>query len=432
MSHRPGSSGLRSIVTLVLLAGFVVAAGSEVAHLRAWFLSRAANRAYYRGDLETALEAYERARDLLPGYSASHTDLADSIAQVLESDPSRFDSRDTYEEMAARAAGCYLDAIRVAPPNAWAYAGLSSLAGNLGAKRRRESGVDLAAFIVDPLESLTPEDRLQEAAMVRAVQLEPRNFYYRDFLAHLYWTHGFWDRAEAHVREAVRLQPALHRHFYLSDLVTVSPRVLNAVERGVQDALASGATEVSPEQIHRLLAEIYLRLGRPADARESFEAAVAFSDSPHLFEIHIGRTFVAEGDDRQALQSFLRATDLAPEYHFGWLHLGLTLSRLDRHEEAVTALRRARGLTPTEYRPAWHLTAELDRIGETDEAARILDGLIQSHPDKPDPYARLIEIYLRQGNADRAARVARQLVDRYPDNDVFKAQLRQLEAGAAR
>lgn len=420
--------GWRWLATSGLLTGLALGAWSESAYARAWFLRRAADRAYYGGEFESALAGYERVRRLLPGYSASHTNLADSICEVLEWNPQRFPDRDAYDAMAARAAAAYLDAIRVSPPNAWSYAGLSSLVGTLAGARRRASGVDLASFFADPLQALTPEDYLQETAMLKAVQLEPRNFYYHDFLGQFYWTHGFWDRAQAHVRAAVRLQPVLDRHFYLSNLVDVSPRVLTAVELGVQDALASPRTEVPPEEIHRLLAEVYLRLGELDKARSQLAAAAAFSVNPFLFEIHIGRTYATEGNDEQALRSFSRATELAPEYHRGWLELGLTLSRLGHHAEAVEAFEQARGLAPLEFQPAWHLAVELDRGGELDGAARILDGLIRAHPDKREGYTKLIDVSMRLGSINRATGVARQLVERFPDEPLFEEQLRQLES----
>ena len=55
MKRKFGSFGQRLFVTLVLFAGCVVAVHAEVAHFRAWFLSRAANHSYYQGDFEAAL-----------------------------------------------------------------------------------------------------------------------------------------------------------------------------------------------------------------------------------------------------------------------------------------------------------------------------------------------------------------------------------------
>jgi len=422
------SAAPRWILTVGLLAVLGFGIASESRQLRAWFARRAASRAYYAGDSAAALAGYERVRALLPGDPASHTDMADTICEVLEANRQGLEARGEYDALAARAAGAYLDAIRVAPPSAWSYAGLSSLAGTLAERNRRERGVDLGQFFAEPPQVLSAEERLQEAAMLKAVELEPRNYYYHDFLGQFYWTHGLWDRAQAHVREAVRLQPVLHRHFYLSDLVSVSPRVLTAVEQGVEDALDAEGSEVPPEDVHRLLAEVYLRLGDADEARAHFAAAAEYSANPYLFEIKIGRSWVTEGDDEQALRHFTRATELAPDYFRGWLELGLTLSRLGRPEEAIEALRRARGIAPLEYQPSWHLAAELERNDRGDEAVPILEALIRSHPEQREAYLELIDVSLHQGSVHRAVDVARRLVERFPDEPLFREQLRQLES----
>ena len=144
---------------------------------------------------------------------------------------------------------------------------------SLRAARIRDQGLDLSGVAEDPLDDLRPEDRLFEAALVKAVQIEPRNFYYRDFLGDFYLRRGFEERALAHVRVSTRLHPVLDRHFYLSYLVTVSPAVLSAVEQGVQEALESDETQVSAYDIHRFLADIHLRMGRLDRAMASLESA---------------------------------------------------------------------------------------------------------------------------------------------------------------
>lgn len=418
---------MRWIVTIGIAAGLMAGSWSEGVRFRAWMVREAAEKAYYDGDLEGALENYSEVRSLLPGYPRSHTDYADSIAQALDGEPGRTMEAKIFEDLAALAVRSYLRAIKVSPPNANAYAGLGSLAGTLSNARIHREGLDLSEISNDPMDGLRPVDRLYEAALVKAVQIEPRNYYYRDFLGFFYLRYGFEDRATAHFREAARLQPVLDRHFYLKRLASVSPAVLAAVEDGITDALNSEETEINAEEIHRFLAEIYLRMGRLQDARDHFEAVAAETEQPHAVYIRIGQILAEQGDDQGALESFRRATELLPDSPGSWQHLGLALSRVGRHDEAVEALLRARGLRPTEYQPAWALAIALESADRLDEATEVLEIIIRTHGDRRQAYDRLIRIYERQGRLSQAVRAARQLADRYPEEQILREQVEQLE-----
>jgi tetratricopeptide (TPR) repeat protein len=418
---------MRWIVTIGIAAGLLLGGWSEGIRFRAWKVREAAEKAYYDGDLEGALANYAEVRRLLPGYPRSHTDYADSIAQALDGEPGRMMEPAVFEDLAALAARSYLRAISVSPPNANAYAGLGSLAGTLSNARIRREGLDLSEISNDPMDGLRPVDRLYEAALVKAVQIEPRNYYYRDFLGYFYLRYGFEERATAHFKEAARLQPVLDRHFYLRRLASISPAVLSAVEEGITAALDSEETEIDAEEIHRFLAEIYLRMGRLQDARDHFEAVAAATDQPHVVYVRIGQILAEQGDDQGALESFRRSTELRPDFPGGWQHLGLALSRAGRHDEAVEALLRARGLRPTDYQPAWALAIAFESAERLDEAVEVLENIVRNHSDKRQAYDRLIRIYERQGRLSQAVRVARRLADRYPEEQILREQVEQLE-----
>lgn len=418
---------LRWIVTLTTLAGLLWGAWIEGGRLYAWKLRRSADRVYYAGELDRSLALYERVRKILPGLPRSHTDLGNALAHVLEGTVGRQMPVQEFEALSARAARHYLEAIRVAPPNAWSYAALGSLATNLRAARIRETGIDLSSLSGDPLEDLFPEDRFSEAVLVKAVQIEPRNYYYRDFLGEFYLRHGFEDRALPHIRMAIRLHPVLGRHYYLSERVDVSPEVLAAVEQGIEDALAADDTVVTRYDIHRFLAAVYLRLGRLDEARTCLEAAAEVAPLPHAVDVQIGQLLAKEGNDEGALEAFRRSTEREPGYHRAWLNLGLTLSRMGRHEEAVEAALRARGLKPVDFTSSWALARVLEAADHTDEAKEVLESLIRTHGDRQQPYLYLIRLYEKHGQLSQALRVARDLAARYPEEPVFAQQVHQLE-----
>jgi tetratricopeptide (TPR) repeat protein len=421
----------RWLISIGVLVWLLAGAWSEGARIHAWIAREAADRAYYEGDLDEALAQYEIVKRLLPGKPKSHTDPADSIGQALEGEYGRQLEPAVFDALANRAARGYLHAIRCAPPNAWSYAALGSLADTVRSARTSRTGIDLSMMSADLMGNLLPEDRLYEAALVKAVQLEPNNYYYRDFLGDFYLRRGFQDRALAHFRIAAYLQPVLDRHYYLSRLAAVSPAVLSAVEAGINDALESPDTQVPVYDIHRFLAAVYQRMGKLEEARASLEAAVEVAPSPHAVELRIGQIFVKEGKDEEALAAFERSAELKPDFHHAWMHMGLTLSRMGRFDEAVEAALRARGLKPADLPAAQSLASVFESAGRLDDASDLLENLIRTHADRQHLYLQLINIYEGQGQLSYATRVARQLAARYPDEPVFAEQVDQLERAMA-
>jgi tetratricopeptide (TPR) repeat protein len=421
----------RWLVSLAVVVGLLTGVWTEGVRLYAWAVRRAADRSYYGADLDSALAGYERLCRLLPRDPRSHIDLASAIGQALAGTSGRQMDLPTFEERAVRGARAYLRAIRESPPSAGSFAGLGAIARSLGVARVLNEEIDLSVLSADPLESMRPEDRFCEAALVKAVQLEPRDYYLRDFLGAFYLRLGMESRALAHIQAAVRLHPVLDRHFYLSELVRVSPAVLTAVEAGIREALAGNNRAVSPFRTQLSLADVYLRQGRVDDALASLEAASAVAPSPHLIDIRVGMILAEQGDDEGALRAFRSCVEHDPHHFRGWIHLGVTLSRLGRHDEAIEACRRARGLRPTNFTALSTLARVQEQAGRLDDAALVLESLIRAHPDRSTTYLQLITIYERLGRTSQAIRVARLLVDQHPEEQAFRDQLEQLERALA-
>ena len=416
---------MRWLATCLVGVAAIFAVHLEWEHLQSWRLRDRAESSYYEGRLDETLARYEAVLDRRPGEPQSYTDPADTVSQYLSGTGQAL-PLDEFERLTRQAVQYYLQALDASPPSSWTYARIASLADSLRQRRFQDRDLDLARLSGD-LGTLTPEDRLCEAAWVKAVQIEPRNFYYRDHLGDFYLRRGFRQRALDHFRHAVRLHPVLEKHYYLSEFAEASPDVLRAVEKGVQDALATDHPDVSPFNIHRLLAELYLRLDRFEDAEASFEAAAEVTSEPQTIDVHLGLLLAEKGDDPGALEAFRRATQRKPDYSRAWMHLGLALSRNDRHDEALEAAYKARGLNPGDYTTSSVLARVLEAAGRLDDAATILEHLARSDPDRRHTYSKLIEIYESQGKLSQAIRIARQLSNRFPEEEVLKRQLEQLE-----
>jgi len=416
---------MRWVATLLVAMLALLAVRAERNHLQAWRLRERAETSYYGGDFKTTLARYDAVIDRRPGEPRSYTDPADTISQYLSGAGQEL-PLDEFETLTRQAVRYYLGGLDASPPSAWTFGRIATLAESLRLRRARDGETDLARLSGN-LDALTPEDRLSEAAWVKAVKIEPRNFYYRDYIGDYYLRRGFRRRALEHFRYAVRLHPVLEKHFYLSGFAESSPDVLLAVEEGVQDALAAEDTDVPPYNIHRFLAQLYLKLGRIDDARRAFEAASKVAPYPHIVEVQIGELLARQGDDAGALAAFRRSTETAPDYYRGWLLLGLTLSRRGEHEEAIAAGYRARGLNPTDFVVSMSLARILHAGGMPGEAAEILEHLVRDEPGRQQAYTQLIRQYEDSGRLVEAARVARTLAERFPDEPAYRRQLEQLE-----
>lgn len=416
---------MKWLATLLVGAAAILVVHSEWKHLQSWRLRERAESSYYAGDFKKTLARYDAVIDRRPGEPRSYTDPADTVSQYLGGVGQEL-PQDDFERLTRLAVRYYLGALDASPASAWTYGRIASLAESLRERRAQGQGIDLARLSGN-VAALTPEDRLCEAAWVKAVQIEPRNFYYRDYLGDFYLRRGFEERAYPHLRYAVRLHPVLEKHFFLSEFAKVSPGVLLAVEQGAQDALAADDTEVSPYNIQRYLADLYLKLGRTEDARRSLESAAAVAPKPYLVDIQIGQLLAGQGDDAGALAAFRRATELQPDYFRGWMHLALTLSRSGAHDAAIDAAYKARGLNPTDFLVTSTLARVLDVGGKPDEAAVILEHLIRTEPDRHQSYTQLIGIYENGGRLSHATRIARLLAERFPDEESYRQQLEQLE-----
>jgi tetratricopeptide (TPR) repeat protein len=416
---------MKWLVTLLALALTGYAAVSEWNRVQSWRLRERADKSYYEGDFKKTLARYEIVIDRRDDDPRSFTDAGDTISQYLSGSGQAL-PLETFEELAQRGVRYYLKAINLSPPNAWSYSRLASIAESLGRRRSKERGLNLAA-LSGAVTALGPEERFAEAAWVKAIQIEPRNFYYRDLAGDFYWRRGFYDRASRHFRYSVRLHPILEKHYFLSDYSEASDGILRAVEAGVQDALEADDTDVSRYNIHRFLAELYTKLDRFDDAMRSLEAAAEVSPKPHAMDVQIGQLLLANGDSDGAIEHFRRATERKADYPQGWLHYALALSRREQHDAAVEAAYRARGLNPVDFATTMALARILHAAGMLDEAAEILEHALQTFPDRQQSYLHLIEIYEGQSKISQATRVARELAGRFPENEIFQEQLRQLQ-----
>lgn len=104
-----------------------------------------------------------------------------------------------------------------------------------------------------------------------------------------------------------------------------------AAERWLKEAVAEAPGNPAPRQI---LGVVYLLTGRPAQARQEFEAGAAADPSSAGMQLDLGRAAEAVGDLAAAEAAYRRALTLSPGLYRVHYLLGALLSRQHRTDEA--------------------------------------------------------------------------------------------------
>lgn len=116
------------------------------------------------------------------------------------------------------------------------------------------------------------------------------------------------------------------------------------------------------------LGQALLRLHRPQEAIEAFQAAlIAAPDMPAL-HLLLGNAYRASGDNARAAPAYARTVALAPDMAGAWRNLGLAQLGTNRAAEASVTLRHACALEPDSAANWNSLGAALHATGAVDAA----------------------------------------------------------------
>jgi predicted CXXCH cytochrome family protein len=183
------------------------------------------------------------------------------------------------------------------------------------------------------------------------------------------------------------------------------------------------------------LGNLYVALGRTADAEQEFRRALAIDDRFFLASANLAMLLAGQGRLDEAERLLRKARASQPRDAIIALDLGLLLAETGKRQEAeellrasleanprmaaaaynlavlvgdrnpaeaVELARRAARLRPEDPRYAWTLGYYQRRTGDLDGAAKTLAAVIRAHPGWDEPYGLLAEIYDRLGRTGEA------------------------------
>ena len=266
-----------------------------------------------------------------------------------------------------------------------------------------------------------------EAALQRALELEPGHLPSLLRLAELRLAQGRHQAAEELFQEAVDQQPdsAAATHG-LARVATAQGDHQEAVRRLKQ------VLELQPEanSVHLLLATAYRRVG---DRQAAERHLGQHGPMPVIFDdpwvdglgdlqqgvgVHLERGLRAFADGRpeEALAEYRKALALEPENRNAMRHLALTLATAGRADEALAAYDRMLEVYPDHQLASLERATVLLQRGRVDEAIVGLRQAIRQDPDFEDAHFNLATAYSRLDRWQEAADGFRQVLRLDRDN----------------
>jgi polyferredoxin/tetratricopeptide (TPR) repeat protein len=166
------------------------------------------------------------------------------------------------------------------------------------------------------------------------------------------------DAAEAHLREAIALQPDTPRLYLNLYIFLMQQNRLGPAARVLEAKRA--ATPATAED-HFRLAALYLGMGRPRQAVEQYRACIALAPGWAKARYNLGGLLRRLGQVQEAIPQLQAAQRLAPYDPANDIELGLAYAAAGAPHAALAALRRAARSDPGRVESHADLINDLER-----------------------------------------------------------------------
>lgn len=169
-----------------------------------------------------------------------------------------------------------------------------------------------------------------------------------------------------------------------------------------------------PQTLH-LLGVLLQQTGRPQEAVELIERAIALQPAAAAFHNNLGNALKDLGQLEAAEDAYLRALQLRPAYAGALVNLAGLLEGRGEREAAVAHYRSAIELDPTLPEARLGLAHTLQAQGNATDALACLEEAISGSPTNAQAYFDLGSLLRQQGRLDRAAAALRTAIRLRPD-----------------
>ena len=252
-----------------------------------------------------------------------------------------------------------------------------------------------------------------EAAFKRAVDLDPTSAAARLSLAKFYWIAHQLPEAEQVLKDALSLDAtnvaanqAMAALFLATNRAPGAERYLLAVAK---------ATNATADKL--ALADYYIRLSRPDDARTVLYAAMA-SDAASFVAIKLRLASMAVSAHQTSQAQTLVGEALArePKNVDALVAKARLLIDARKYDDALATLGAAANVDARALRVQLALADVRAARHEWDQAIAALNAALADNPGSVDAHIKLSAAYLGKGNRDRAIQSAQDALDIERDN----------------
>lgn len=164
------------------------------------------------------------------------------------------------------------------------------------------------------------------------------------------------------------------------------------------------------------LGNLYIDLGEPQKAIDSFRAAIKIDDLYYPAKVNLAILYTQLGRNAEAETLLREVVKAYPEMHDVQYSIGLLLAEEKKYAEAEINLElAARGL-PDGSRAHYNLGLLQGYLGKTRQAETALHRAVELEPDNMDLLQALARQYVKQGNFADAGRIADRMIARHPED----------------
>ena len=435
-----------TFLALGLTLAVAMNTASGVVSIMAFYHRHDGELALARADLDSALAHFTAARAWQPG-DAPTCVLIGRVVQQAQANGLPLEALEGHQQAGIFAFGLAAIAhgIQMNPADAWAWLNLvDSFQGFRSARARLEAMMKAGEAVLagpaaparepaGPSSGLEPEDRVSVAAIFEAIELEPDFYFYRDYLARLYWDRGMKTDAAREIRASLEQWPRVEVHPTLDRgelLKTLAGPVLEGVEASTVNPY------VGPVMAMRAKAAILERLGRTKEAIDTYQALREIGDRTMAADcdLNTGKLEIALGRHKESLAPLNRALEEATDKGVAaWslYYLGLAWSGQGDHARAIEYLRRHMQEVGQSLPGYLSLAEEEELAGRSTEAERLYVAAVLTFPAERVTYLKVIEQMRKHGRAKQALSYA-EAYRRIGDNAAeAESLIRELEAEVA-
>ncbi len=222
-------------------------------------------------------------------------------------------------------------------------------------------------------------------------------------LAHVAELRGQWDSAQKQISQLLELQPhnTVARQRLAETLVAVGK-----TDEGLAQLQAAVQADSKLPPAPSLMADIFQRLGKPADVEKWLRLATKEAPGDLRPRVSLGRWLLSEGEIEQAANEFAAAEKLDPKSIDAKLGIGACARYLHDDAKARKYLQDVLEQSPGNFLASDQLALVLADQSTAEDLKRSLElALANAHssPQSSEAEATLGYVYYRMGKLDDAA-----------------------------